>query len=105
MGFDQALGTLAEKEQKTLAMGGPEKIERQHKKGRYTARERIDRLLDGGSFEEIGSVVEDTRSSFDGKDRPSPSDGVIMGFGEVDGRSVMLYSMDFTVRCCKSISQ
>lgn len=68
-----------------------------HNLGKLTARERINKLLDDGSFEEIGSVVEDTRSPFDGKDRPSPSDGVIMGFGEVDGRSVMLYSMDFTV--------
>jgi len=80
-----------------LTGGGAERIELQRSLGKLTARERIDELVDPGSFDEIGSLVRDSRSPYDGKDRPSPSEGIVMGFGRVTGRPVMLFSMDFTV--------
>ena len=69
--------------------------EAQHQLGKLTARERISRLIDPGSFEEMGSIVTDTRPPFDGKYRSSPSDGVIMGLGRVKGRSIALFATDF----------
>ena len=80
-----------------LTGGGNERIDLQHSLGKLTARERIDRLVDAGTFDEIGSLVRDNRPPYDGKARPSPAEGVIMGFGKVNGRPVMLFSMDFTV--------
>ena len=65
--------------------------------GKLSARERIGKLLDPGSFEEIGSAVRDLRAPYDGKMRPSPSEGIVMGFGRVNGRPVMTYGFDFTV--------
>jgi acetyl-CoA carboxylase carboxyltransferase component len=77
--------------------GGLERIGRQHELGKLTARERIDRLADPGSFEEIGSLVREFRLGLEGDARPSPSDGVVMGLAEVNGRPVMVYSLDFAV--------
>jgi len=65
--------------------------------GKLTARERIEQILDAGSFEEIGSVVRDTRPPLDGKIRPDPADGIVMGFGKMAGQPVALYAMDFSV--------
>ncbi|MBW1893217.1 MAG: hypothetical protein JRI91_05925 [Deltaproteobacteria bacterium] len=95
--MDGHLKKLAKVQEANIKGGGEDRAALMSQLGKLTARERIDKLLDKGSFEEIGSVVTDTRPSFDGKDRPSPSDGVVMGFGEVDGRPVMLYSIDYTV--------
>jgi acetyl-CoA carboxylase carboxyltransferase component len=80
-----------------LAGGGKERLELQGKLGKLTARERIDLLVDPGTFDEIGSIVTDSRTPFDGKTRPSPSDGVVMGLAKVNGSPVALYSMDFSV--------
>jgi len=91
------LETLATVKERNRHSGGDGRADHMRRLGKLTARERVNRLLDRGSFEEIGSVVEDTRPPFDGKPRPSPSDGVVMGFGEVDGRPVMVYSTDFAV--------
>lgn len=77
--------------------GGQERIAEQHALGKLTARERIDRLTDPGSFDEIGSLVRDARQPLDGKLRPSPGEGIVMGFARVNGRPIMLFSMDFTV--------
>ena len=95
--MDGYLEKLANVKEANIKGGGEDRAALMSQLGKLTARERIDKLLDKGSFEEIGSAVTDTRPSFDGKDRLSPSDGVVMGFGEVDGRSVMLYSIDYTV--------
>ena len=95
--MDGYLGRLSAVRTENLS-GGGEAFERlQHGLGKQTARERIQSLVDPGSFEEMGSFVTDTRPPFDGKMRPSPSDGVIMGLGGVDGRTVALYSLDFSV--------
>jgi acetyl-CoA carboxylase carboxyltransferase component len=80
-----------------LTGGGSERIDLQHSLGKLTARERIDLLVDAGTFDEIGSLVRDSRPPYDGNARPSPAEGVIMGFGKVNGRPIMLFSMDFTV--------
>lgn len=70
--------------------GGKEKIEKQHAKGKLTARERIDKLLDPGSFVESGLFTEHKLGA--------PGDGVITGYGTIDGRGVCLYAQDPTVR-------
>ena len=88
---------LAGIRQENLDGGGPERQEIQRGLGKLTARERIDLLVDEGSFEEFGSLVRDTRPPFDGAVRPSASDGVIMGYARVNGRQVLVYAMDFTV--------
>ncbi len=80
-----------------LAGGGEDRLDIQHDLNKLTARERIAHLADEGSFEEIGSLVTDSRPPFDGKSRPSPSDGVIMGVGRVDNRTAALCAMDFSV--------
>lgn len=72
-------------------------IEKQHKKGKLHARERLDLLLDPGTFQEIGSQVQHSCTTFGMKDKILPYDGVITGFGEILGRTVAVYSQDFTV--------
>ncbi len=91
------LAKLAANRRENLEAGGAQRIELQHELGKLTARERIERLADPGSFEEIGSLVREFRLGLEGDARPSPSDGVIMGLAEVNGRPLMVYSLDFTV--------
>jgi propionyl-CoA carboxylase beta chain len=77
--------------------GGPDRIAQQKAKGKLTARERIEVLLDEGSFEELGGFVQhDCRDFGLGETRP-PGDGVVTGYGRVDGRLVYVFSQDFTV--------
>jgi len=84
------------KEQAKLG-GGELKIKNQHDKGKLTARERIDLLVDEGSFEEIGMFVKHRATDF-GLDKINyPGDGVVTGFAKIDGRPVALFSQDFTV--------
>lgn len=77
--------------------GGQEKIDAQHAKGKLTARERLDILLDPDSFEEIGAFVEHRCANFGMADKVFPGDGVVAGSGTINGRSVMVFSQDFTV--------
>lgn len=77
--------------------GGVERIAQQHKKGKLTARERIEVLLDPDSFEETGMFVEHRCDNFGMKDKKFPGDGVITGHGTINGRLVFIYSQDFTV--------
>ena len=80
-----------------LKGGGEERIARQHEKGKLTARERLDILLDAGSFEELGVFVRHRSRDF-GLDRERPyGDGVVTGYGRVNGRLVYVFSQDFTV--------
>jgi len=95
--MDGYLEKLEMKKLASLMGGGQERIDLQHSLGKLTARERIDRLVDPGTFDEIGSLVGDNRRPLDGKNRPSTGEGVIMGFGKMEGRSVMIFSMDYTV--------
>lgn len=95
--MDSYLERLEKVHRENLAGGGPERLQVQHQLGKLSARERIERLVDPGTFEESGSLVRDIRPSFDGRKRPSPSDGVVMGLGRVRGRVVTLYALDFSV--------
>jgi propionyl-CoA carboxylase beta chain len=77
--------------------GGAPRIEAQHKRGKLTARERIELLLDKGSFEEFDMFVEHRSNEFGMEKSKIPGDGVVTGWGTVNGRTVFLFSKDFTV--------
>lgn len=77
--------------------GGEKRIEKHHKSGKLTARERISLLLDESSFVEIDKFVEHRSTNFDMANVEAPADGVVTGYGTVDGRLVFLYAQDFTV--------
>jgi propionyl-CoA carboxylase beta chain len=87
-----------EKRRKAARQGGGERrIEAQHGKGKLTARERIDVLLDPGSFEEFDMFVEHRSTDFGMESQKIPGDGVVTGHGTIDGRLVYVFSQDFTV--------
>ncbi len=88
---------IEQKKQKARLAGGDKKILDQHNKGKLTARERIEVLLDHGSFEEIGMFVEHRCTNFDMQNKKILGDGVITGYGTINGRPVFLFSQDFTV--------
>ncbi len=77
--------------------GGQNKIDKQHEAGKLTARERIDLLLDKESFEEIDRYVAHTCNNFNMEKTKIPGDGVVAGYGKIDGRLVYVYAFDFTV--------
>ena len=77
--------------------GGQARVEAQHKKGRLTARERIDLLLDNGSFREVDAFVTHRTHDFDLDQRKFLSDSVVTGWGTINGRLVYIFSQDFTV--------
>lgn len=93
----QKMAELKEKREKILLGGGKEKIEAQHKKGKLTARERIDLLLDEGSFEETDIFVEHRARELGMDKKELPSEGVVTGYGRIDGRRACLFAQDFTV--------
>jgi len=95
--MDGYLDKLFKVRQENLEAGGKERVELQHQLGKLTARERIDRLADTGTFEEIGSLVREFRTGLEGEAKPSPAEGVVIGLAKINGRPVMVYSMDFTV--------
>jgi len=96
--MDGYLEKLDNNRRENLEAGGKERIAIQHSLGKLTARERIEHLIDPGSFEELGSLVRDPYPRFvDAVAKPSPSDGVVMGLARINGREVMVYSLDFTV--------
>ena len=77
--------------------GGEKAIGKQHDKGKYTARERIDMLLDKGSFEELDMFVRHRCTNFGQEKKSFPGDGVVTGYGTIDGRLVYVFAQDFTV--------
>ena len=80
--------------------GGEARIERQHQKGKLTARERITVLLDERTFHELDALVEHRCRDVGMENRQIQGDGVITGWGEIEGRRVFLFSQDFTVEGC-----
>lgn len=88
---------LRDMREKALQGGGPERVETQHAKGKLTARERLDLLLDKGSFRETDMFVTHRTHDFDLDQRKYLSDSVVTGWGTVDGRLVYVFSQDFTV--------
>ncbi len=87
---------LRKKEEAKLG-GGIERIQNQHEKGKLTARERIELLVDEGSFEELDMFVKHRAKDFGLESQNYPGDGVVTGFAKIDGRPVAVYSQDFTV--------
>ena len=77
--------------------GGDEKVAKQHEKGKLTARERIDLLLDPNSFVEINPFIQHRCNDFGLSDKAGPGDGVVTGYGKVNGKPIYLFSQDFTV--------
>ena len=77
--------------------GGEERIKKQHAKGKLTARERLEILLDEGSFQELDMFVEHRAVDFDMDKQKIPGDGVVTGYGKINGKLVYVFSQDFTV--------
>ena len=97
MNNQEKLQNLIELRKKAREGGGEDRVADQHKKGKYTARERIEMLLDEGSFEEYDMFVTHRSTEFGMADKIYLSDGVITGQGTIDGRVVFIFSQDFTV--------
>lgn len=93
----ERLEELAQLKEDSKLGGGIERIERQHKSGKLTARERIDLLLDKETFQEIGAFVKHRSTEFGLENQQYLGDGVVTGFGKIDGRPVYVFSQDFTV--------
>ena len=91
------IAQLNEKKAEALLGGGKERIEKQHRKGKLTARERIHFLLDEGSFEEIGMFVTHRSTNFGLDKTKFLGDGVVTGYGTIEVRTVYVFSQDFTV--------
>ena len=88
---------LIENREKARLGGGEKAIQKQHERGKYTARERIDMLLDPGSFEEYDMFKEHRCHNFGMEKKQFPGDGVVAGSGTIDGRLVFVFAQDFTV--------
>jgi len=88
---------LEQKRAEARLGGGQKRIDAQHGKGKLTARERVEILLDEGSFEEWDIFVEHRCTDFGMQDKSIPGDGVVIGYGTINGRLVFVYSQDFTV--------
>lgn len=88
---------LRQRIEKALKGGGEKRIAAQHQKGKLTARERLQLLLDEGTFEEIGMLVTHRSTDFGMEKQSFPGDGVITGYGKIHGRFVYVFSQDFTV--------
>ena len=88
---------LIERREKARQGGGEKAIAKQHEKGKFTARERINMLLDEGSFEELDMFVQHRCTNFGMEKKTYDGDGVVTGFGTVDGRLVYVFAQDATV--------
>jgi len=97
MAVDESVAQLRRRKAATKEGGGRDRIKAQRSKGKLTARERLDVLLDPGSFVETDAFVEHRTSDFGMEAKRIPGDGVVTGHGTVDGRTVFVFSQDFTV--------
>ena len=95
--MQKILKRLGEKREEARLGGGERRIEIQHAKGKLTARERLEILLDAGSFEEWDMFVEHRCQDFGMGEQRVAGDGVVTGHGMINGRLVFVYSQDFTV--------
>jgi propionyl-CoA carboxylase beta chain len=93
----ETIHDLYDRKAKIKLGGGDDRIEKQHDKGKLTARERIEILVDSGSFVEFNSFIEHNCYDFGLDQQKSPGDGVVTGYGKVNGRPVYLFAQDFTV--------
>ena len=95
--MDQKLEGLKELREKSRLGGGERRIQQQHDKGKLTARERVNLLLDQGTFEEVDPFVTHRSTDFGMADTKILSDAVVTGYGKVDGRQIFVFAQDFTV--------
>ena len=94
---DSKLDELQGLRERALEGGGPKRIEAQRKRGKLTARERVDLLLDKGSFQELDAFVQHRSTDFGLEAQRFLGDAVVTGYGKVDGRLIFVYAQDFTV--------
>jgi len=99
MTFEKQMKELEKRRARALEMGGRDKIKKQHDKGRFTARERIEKLLDPGSFLEVGMF---NHSDVPGMEEKTPADSKVAGYGKLDGRRIVIIANDFTVLAATS---
>src|ERR1700741_4162630 len=95
--MEQKLDILNQKIAEAQLGGGQKRVDAQHKKGKLTARERIHFLIDEGTFQEIGMMVTHRSTDFGMENEKYLGDGVVTGYGTVNGRLVYVFSQDFTV--------
>ena len=95
--FEEKLGQLRELREAAINSASEAAIEKQHAKGKLTARERIEKLLDPGTFEELDTFVRHRTTDFDMQKNRPWGDAVVTGYGQIDGRTVFVFSQDFTV--------
>ncbi|MBD3305273.1 methylmalonyl-CoA carboxyltransferase [candidate division KSB3 bacterium] len=95
--IEQLISGLEQKQQKIQAGGGEARVQRQHDMGKLTARERITRLFDPGTFVEVDMFVEHRCTNFGMSKTEAPADGVVTGYGQVNGRLTYAFAQDFTV--------
>ena len=93
----EKIKALVERRVQARLGGGEKAIAKQHEKGKYTARERINMLLDEGSFEEFDMFVQHRCHNFGMEKKQYDGDGVVTGYGTIDGRLVYVFAQDFTV--------
>jgi acetyl-CoA carboxylase carboxyltransferase component len=98
MSWQPEIDELRRREKMARPMGGPDKIKRQHDGGKLTVRERIERLLDPGSFHEIGAIAGKAQYDAQGQLADFTASNFVMGRGRIDGRTVSVGGDDFTVR-------
>jgi len=95
--IEELIAQLEEKRQTVLAAGGPDRMRKQHEAGKLTARERLETLFDANTFVELDMFVEHRCTNFEMDRTVAPGDGVITGFGQVNGRPAYAFAQDFTV--------
>ena len=95
--FEEKLSHLRELREAAINSASEAAIEKQHAKGKFTARERIEKLLDPGTFEELDTFVRHRTYDFDMQKNRPWGDAVVTGYGQIDGRTVFVFSQDFTV--------
>ena len=97
MGIEEMRKELEEKNREALLGGGRDRIERQHEAGKLTARERLDLLLDKGTFVELDRFVTHRCGDFGMERRKFLGDGVVTGYGKINEKLVFVFAQDFTV--------
>src|SRR5918999_6506139 len=95
--FEEKLAQLEELRFQAIHSASDEAVSKQHAKGKLTARERVEKLLDPGSFEELDSFVRHRTHEFNMDKRRPWGDAVVTGYGTIDDRTVSVFSQDFTV--------
>ena len=95
--IEELIDILDQKQQKVADGGGEKRIQRQHEMGKLTARERLEKLFDPGTFIELDMLVEHRSSYFGMQDTEAPCDGVVTGYGQINSRLTYAFAQDFTV--------